>query len=357
MARRSRAADQGAHIVAAEIRCATGLTAASAAAAIRAGASRIAEHPVFEAAAGEKVFGAWEPTLDPGASSVERIGQLAESGLRQLAGKLAAANAWPPDVGILLALPEPRPGFGADAASRVARHLASRSLPETRSIRVARSAQGHAGALDALQSAAALVTSRRRDLVVVGGVDSYFDDETLAWLNRQRRLARPDNRNGFPPGEGVAYLAIANEDVCQRLGLPSLGRVRGVACAQETRDPTSDEGPLGEALAEAVQGAVRELNFPEELITDTYGDINGEVARNHDWGFAVLRTATCFRDATDYVTFVGECGDVGAATGAFGCVLATEAWRFHTAQGARALVWAGSWNGLRAAAVLEREAV
>jgi 3-oxoacyl-[acyl-carrier-protein] synthase-1 len=103
--------------------------------------------------------------------------------------------------------------------------------------------------------------------------------------------------------------------------------------------------------------AVRDLSFPEEVITDTYGDINGELARSHDWGFAALNTATCFRDSTDYVTSTGQCGDVGAATGALGCVLATEAWRSRTAQGPRALVWAGSWSGLKAAAVLEREAI
>ena len=98
------------------------------------------------------------------------------------------------------------------------------------------------------------------------------------------------------------------------------------------RDAASDTGSTGEALGKAVLSAVRDLNFPKEVITDTYGDINGELARNHDWGFAVLRTVNRFPDGTDYVTSAGQCGDVGAATGALGCVLATEAWKFGAAQ-------------------------
>ena len=47
---------QGAHIVATAVRCAVGLTAESAAAAIRAGISRVAEHPFMVDAAGEKLL-------------------------------------------------------------------------------------------------------------------------------------------------------------------------------------------------------------------------------------------------------------------------------------------------------------
>ena len=44
--------------------------------------------------------------------------------------------------------------------------------------------------------------------MIAGGVDSYFEADTLTWLDRQRRLARPDIRSGFPPGEGVALIAV-----------------------------------------------------------------------------------------------------------------------------------------------------
>ena len=350
----SRGISPGAHIVATGLRCAVGLTAASASAAIRASISRVTEHPFFLDAIGDKVCCASEPSIDPTAEGSDRMVQLAKLCLRDIAQKLKAANAWPKDATVLLALPEPRPGFSPGHAIQLQHALTSSLIPETTTVHIKCVGEGHAGALSALSMAVALVSSGQQELVVVGGVDSYLEASTLGWLDAQRRLARTNIRSGFSPGEGAALMAVASDATCNRLGLHSLARVRGIACTQERRDPASDTGLLGEALGEAVLGAASDLSLPEEVITDTYGDINGELARSHDWGFAVMRTATCFRDGTDYVTSAGQCGDLGAATGALGCILATEAWSFHRAHGPRALVWAASWGGLRGAVLLEQ---
>lgn len=347
----------GVHIVATGLRCAVGLTSASAGAAIRAGISRLTEHPFFVDAVGEKIFCARDPSIDSMTLGWGRIALLAQRCLGEIAEKLALASAWPRDVSVLLALPEPRPGFGPLDAAEVVHALASRPILSTQSIQVERVGEGHAGAISALRIAVERVTSGQHNLVVVGGVDSYLEPSTLDWLDGQRRLARSGIRSGLPPGEGAAFVAVVSEATCKRLGLRSLARVRGIACTQERADPKSDTGLLGEGLAEAVLGATQDLHLPQELISDTYGDINGELARSHDWGFALIRTAACFRDGTAYYSSCGQCGDVGAATGTLGCVLVTEAWRFHCAHGPRALIWAGSWGGLRAAAVLEQVTV
>lgn len=352
----TRVARHDAHIVATELRCAVGLTAASAAAAIRAGISRITEHPVFVDANGEKIFCAWDPAIDPATTGLARIARLAELGLWQITETLVAAKVRPAATSVLLAFPEPRPGFDADAAERIARWLPSRLVPTMRSIRVRSVGRGHAGALAALHEAVELVSSGQQEIVIAAGVDSYLDAATLAWLDSHRRLARRDIRSGFPPGEAVALMAVASEQTRARLGLRSLARIGGVECTHESTDPAGCTGLLGEALAAAVLGAVGDPSAGVGPITDVYGDINGELARSHDWGFALIRTATCFRDGSDYVTSAGQCGDVGAATAALGCVLATEAWRRRSAMGPRALVWAGSWGGLRGAAVLDRRA-
>jgi 3-oxoacyl-[acyl-carrier-protein] synthase-1 len=138
------------------------------------------------------------------------------------------------------------------------------------------------------------------------------------------------------------------------LGLESLAVIRGIACTQERRDPSSEVGLLGEGLTEAVMEATKDLQLPRETVSDLYGDINGERGRTEDWGFTLMRTGPRFRDGTEYVSTVGQCGDVGAATATFGCVLASEAWRVNRAHGRLALVWAGSWAGLRGAVVLEK---
>jgi 3-oxoacyl-[acyl-carrier-protein] synthase-1 len=148
-------------------------------------------------------------------------------------------------------------------------------------------------------------------------------------------------------------MAIVGEEGLRRHRLQPLARVSAVCCRHEPQSFDGDEGLLGRVLAEALESATSSLG-PDQEINDVYGDINGERPRTEDWGFALMRTTRRFRDGTAYVTPVGSCGDVGAASGALGCVLAIEAWRRGYAHGPRALVWAGSWGGLRGAALLER---
>ena len=346
----------GVHIVATAARCAVGLTSASSAAAIRASISNITEHPFLEDAEGQKIFCGREPTIDPMIVGSDRIVELAHRCLEQMSATLAEIGAWK-EVIVLVAAPESRPGFEIDRAQQFFSSFLSSPLVRKKGVRAELVGEGHGGALAAVDAAVGLLARGREEIVLVAGVDSYLDPQTIRWLDGQRRLARPGIRSGFAPGEAVAMIALATDAVCSRLGLESLARVRGVACRHERRSPQSDTGLLGEALSEALLGATADLGVPDEVITDLYGDINGERGRTDDWAFALMRTATRFRDGTDYVTPVGQCGDVGAASAALGCVLATEAWKFHRARGPLALIWAGSWSGLRAAAVLERDTV
>ena len=200
-----------------------------------------------------------------------------------------------------------------------------------------------------------LIAKQQHELVIVGGVDSYLDLPTVDWLGADDRIARAGIRNGFTPGEGAAMLAVASRSACRWLGAKPLAVVRDVACTQEKRNPAGEAGLLGEGLTQAVLGATRQLRLPHELISDVFGDINGERSRTEDWGFALMRTANRFRDGTSYVTHAAACGDIGAASGALSCVLAVQAWRRVYANGPRALAWGGSWGGLRGVAVLEQE--
>ena len=161
---------------------------------------------------------------------------------------------------------------------------------------------GHAGALLALESGASRIAQGHEALCIVGGVDSYLQADTLDWLESELRIARPEVRGGMTPGEGAAVLALASDEARRHLRLPSLAVVRGAGGSHEPRPARSDEGQLGEALADAVRAATRGLSLPHEAITDFYGDINGERSRTEDWGFALLRTAECFRDGSAYVT-------------------------------------------------------
>jgi 3-oxoacyl-[acyl-carrier-protein] synthase-1 len=343
------------HMLAIGARCAVGLDAESAAAAIRASISGVAEHPFLRDAVGEHVLCGCDPVIDPTIMGGERLVHLARHAVGQTLRKLSHVHARARGIRVFLALPEPRPGFSPADAQFVERGLASPNGEGAVAFKVERFGEGHAGALAALAAAAERIWGGSDEIYVVAGVDSYLHARTIKWLDSERLLARADVRSGFPPGEAAAAIALAGDAVRRQLGLASLARVRGVACTLERRSRDSDEGLFGEALTDAILQASAGLALPGEMITDVYGDINGERARTEDWGFALMRTSERFRDGTRYIAPVAECGDIGAATAAFACVLAVRAWQRGYARGMRALVWSGSWGGLRAAAVLERE--
>jgi 3-oxoacyl-[acyl-carrier-protein] synthase-1 len=335
-------------IVALGARLPVGLSPETAAAAIRAGISRITEHPYLLDGAGEPLHCGRDRFLPQAAYGSARSAALAGEALAQV---LASVPRNPNrNVALLLAVPEERPGFESAAARELMGQLSHRAeredlLPEL-------CGRGHAGAFAGLARAAVLLAQSKCDFCIVGGVDSYLHADTLNWLDGQRRLHRTDVRTGFLPGEGSVMVGVTLPSTRRRLGLPALGLVRTVANATERRSLDSDEGSLGEGLSNAVYQATASL-APDEQITDIYADINGERHRSEEWGFTLLRHPQHFRNGSQYISAAEQCGDVGAATGALQVMLAVRAFQRHYARGNRALVFAGSWQGARGVALLE----
>lgn len=251
--------------------------------------------------------------------------------------------------------PEIRPGFNSDDA-----HLTLRGLEQNLSqvgvdTRVELAGSGHAGALRGLQVAFGDLVQRQSDVVVVGGVDSYLEADTLDWLAASRRLGAKNVRSGFHPGEGAGFVVLAASDVAARLRLATLASVRGVASSLEERSFEKDVEVLGEGLAASILGATSDLRLPDEAINTVLCDINGERYRSTEWGMSVLRIQHVLVDSA-YGAPADLWGDMGAAWGALGCVLAVQSWQRGYSHGPRTLVWGSSDSGLRAAAVLERVA-
>jgi 3-oxoacyl-[acyl-carrier-protein] synthase-1 len=341
------------HIVATSARTPVGLTATGTAAAIHAGISRLREHPFMVDPMGEPLRCAYDAVLDPWTLAPDRLVAMARHAMHDLDAQLPAIGRRRERIPMWLALPEPRPGFGPNEATRVHSALAAERLPNIGRVEVREGGRGHAGALLALGIATERVRAGECDLAIVGGVDSYLDADTLDWLDAAGRLSHSGRRGGFSPGEGCGMLAIARGAACASLGLRSLGLVRDVACEQESRSADSPEGLLGEALGKAVARACMPVARARAVLHDIYCDINGERERVDDWSFALLRGDAPFRDGTSYVMSAHQCGDLGAATPGVNVALATHAWRRRNASGPTALVWGASWAGLRGAAFLE----
>jgi 3-oxoacyl-[acyl-carrier-protein] synthase-1 len=345
---------QPVHIVAVGAYTPVGLAAEAAAVAARAGVSRVREHPfMLHPGSGEPLYCAMVPAIEPAVSSHGRFVALAQGVLVEIAEKLCASGPCPVDVPVVLAIPEPRPGFQDGDAVRLGRAVASLVLPGIRELRARRVGLGHAGVFQALALATDAIAAGKTELCVVAGVDSYLDADAIDWLYATRRLKGEEVRNGFTPGEAAGAVCLAGDGVRARLGLPSLARIRAVATAEEPRLADSEEGLLGEGLSAVLASIGARLRLPEESVDSIYCDINGERSRTEEWGFAALRAPGVLSDPSRYVSAIGTWGDVGAATGALSCVLAVQAFQRGYAPGPRALAWGSSWAGLRGAAVLE----
>jgi 3-oxoacyl-[acyl-carrier-protein] synthase-1 len=338
-------------IVAVAARTPVGSNAESSAAAVRADISRLRESP-FIGAHGEPLTMAVDPRLEEDLEGVDRLLPLLGSVLDEIGTKLRLDERIQSAVQVWLALPEARPGFSDADAALLRQHattwLAARGVQG--SVRIG--GRGHAGVIECLDPIATLDPRQRTALTLLVGLDSYRHPETIRWLHERRKLAGPDTRAGFIPGEAGGCLAIAESSRRAELALPSLATIRGVGTAQEEQLAGSATGSFGVGLTRSVERAAANLSLPGEAADTVYCDINGERYRTEEWGFFALRAPYAYR-SSDYVAPCTSWGDVGAASGALLGMLAVQGFARGYAAGPRALVMTGSEGGARGALFLD----
>lgn len=341
-------------LVAMAARTPVGLTPETSAAAVRAGISRLREFEFCGERGQPMVLGA-DLRLDPRVEGRARMWAMLESVLVQLSwvtgGRIAGHGCF-----VLLALPEARPGFSDDDAQWLCQMTQAYLHARGVASRPVIAARGHAGALAAVHQAAQWVALRAVEpdqaVFLVAGVDSYIHPDTLMWLEADQRLALEGNPNGFTPGEAAAGLILTTALVRAAWGLPAKALVRGTGIARESLLRTSETGSFGVALHEAVAAAGSGLALPDEAADSVYYDANGERYRSEEWAFFVMRGHQRLR-TLDYLSPCDCWGDVGAAFGPLGLILAAQAFERGYAPGPRALILAGSEAGLRGAVVLQ----
>jgi len=204
---------------------------------------------------------------------------------------------------------------------------------------------GHAGAAESLARAAADLAAGRIDLAVVGGVESWLDEDTLQWLMDTGRLKCDAHPSGFQPGEAASLLALRRSSGDDRLAC--LGPV---ALAQEPRAAFSGLPSFGEASAATIAAVLQDAEAPAWLLTD----LNGETHRAHEWGSTLvrLRAGRPAFDAPVVWTPAASFGDLGAATVPVAVCTALRAAARGAAPALRAIVRAASDGPDRAAVAL-----
>ncbi|NKI94698.1 hypothetical protein [Rhizobacter sp. SG703] len=329
---------------------ALGFNAPSTLAALRAGISAVRRTDWLDRETGQPLRGA----LVPLPQWWEGTGKLADLAAPAIAECLAAL---PPDEAartpILLGVAAAgRPGRFADLDTLLMPQIQARlgwvAHPLSRLF-----AADQTGCVDALALAAELIDTGRAAHVVVAGVDSFLQRDTLEAMQRQRRVMTPGNSNGFFPGEAGAAALVG------RAGAPGAGpalRILGAGRALEHARIDSTEALRAQGLTQAVKTALAGAGVALKDIAYRLTDLSGEHYKFKEAAFVAGRLNGGERAKPlglwHPIEYLGE---IGAAI--VPCLLAQAA---HAAlhgyaPGPLALCHVGSDAGERAALVLQME--
>lgn len=322
-----------------------GMTMPASAAAVRAGISRLSEHPFLADEAGEPLRVAHDAHLELQNVGLPRMLALACSALREAA--TTAGNVKGLEVDLLLATPELRPGWTIQDEQMLLRTLATTTFDPLTVRDVKLVGRGHAGGLQGIERA---LDDARTDVgLLVCGVDSYLDPRTLDWLLQTRQLASRANRSGFHAGEGAGALLLAPAG----FAAPNCASLLSCVSKVEMTAADPEATNLAHAYWQAMREAAGRANVDEPIDT-LLCDLNGERPRSEEWGFLALQAYAVLRDASAYRSACGAWGDVGAASGPLLTALACRGWSRGEFRGTRAMVTCASRSGVRGVAVIER---
>lgn len=337
-------------IVAHGARTAVGLRGTTTAAAVRAGISRLVEHPRFYDSTGEPFIVGRDRTIE----EFDPRKRMLALGVSALEEALEGLSVDPhTEIPVFVGVRETALGFTNEDAAWLATAIATVARVRCR-IRVSTVTGGNAAGLLALALARRAVEMGEAQLTIAGGVDSHINPTFLEQLDDAGRCKSIANKWGYPPGEAAAMLAVCSAALARHARIPILAGLVGEGHAVEPARLGSGQICLGVGLAAAITSALQSVPWPTEVISAQYCDINGEFYRTDEFLYATQRLpAGSFRAVEDYIAPADCCGDVGAASGPLFAVLAIESGRRAYARGNLPLLWAGSENGQRAAAVLE----
>lgn len=320
--------------------CPLGLTAASAAAAMRAGIERKRELP-YRTNAGHPIMGSFLPELGEGIMSIQdRCVSLLALALKDLQREMEIEHFT--EDNLILALPREMSDFCPDFLSQLAFELGS--LPKPQKIIFEGSQGGYRGLSLARQMLEGGLCSK----VIVAGVDSLISALRLLSLDRGHRLLTEENSDGVVPGEAAAAVSVSLQPQ------PSKGVIRGMGFGQEPSSFSNDVPLRGIGIVEAAKGALVDANLKMHHIDARVTDAAGESYHFKEQILVMSRLLR--RNKETFPTWYGALtlGDVGAAAGLCNLVAVIQAYQRDYFPGRLAIAFAGSDDGYRSAIILDQ---
>jgi 3-oxoacyl-[acyl-carrier-protein] synthase-1 len=250
--------------------------------------------------------------------------------------------------GLFLSLPGPRPDWGPEQGGAFTEWFHNLAAHEPFAHRQL-SWMGSGGALDLCTEACRLVREGQIKRAIVGGVDSHLFPEWLAPLDRAYRISSTRSHDGFCPGEAAAFFLLEPAAEAQRRALQPWAELGATATA--TCTATAAGHDAGATLADVLSRVIPAGAAAPPLVVC---DLNGEMSRAREWGYALSRLGNTLRAPLALEHPAAVLGDLGAASGAALVVLAAH--YLHTKHRDRnsAVLWTASDGGERHAILLAR---
>jgi 3-oxoacyl-[acyl-carrier-protein] synthase-1 len=207
------------------------------------------------------------------------------------------------------------------------------------------------GIIQAMRAAIIALQEKELGRCIVGGIDSYIEDYSLAALDRFNVLKTPPNPAGFTPGECAAFILLEEKETAVKRGANVESVIEALHESSESSNRLLAEPPIGRALANAVMATLKNAHDGGQDTGLIIGDLNGDVYRAYDWGSALTRLKV------DY-PFIGDLpewypalsfGEIGAATGPAAICLGVRGFARGYAKTDNILVWLSSDTGMRGA--------
>jgi 3-oxoacyl-[acyl-carrier-protein] synthase-1 len=169
---------------------------------------------------------------------------------------------------------------------------------------------GRSAGLHALNYAVNMIKRNQTELIAIGSIDSFQNLEYL--VDVEDRLLTEDAMDGFIPGEGAAFVLLANKKSVIKHSLKNIVQIKSIQSSIEKGHLNSQLPYTGDGLSEAIR-----LVFEngEEKTATVFCSMNGEGIWAKEWGVGYLRNRDHFCENLEVNHPAEFYGDLGVATG------------------------------------------